>query len=226
MSPRRSTLIAALAVALPIAAIAAPDNVAELQGGHYVLDKHHSSLVARVTHMGVSHYTLRFDALDATLDYDPNHPENARVQASVDPASLDVGADYEKQFAQDFLSASKFPKATFTSTAIQPGASLTASTGLGSTPGTASTTTQATTQTTTQGTMTGDLTLMGVTKPVTFNVTFVGSGHEPTPLPLGHRAAGFEATTTIKRSDFGSTYLNNLVGDEVTLTIEAEFEKK
>src|SRR6516165_8954789 len=98
MSPCRSVLVAALAAALPVAAMAAPDNIAELQGGRYVLDKHHSSLVARVTHMGVSHYTLRFDTLDATLDYDPNHPENTRVQASVDPASLDVGADYEKQF--------------------------------------------------------------------------------------------------------------------------------
>ena len=54
--------------------------------------------------------------------------------------------------------------------------------------------------------MTGDLTLMGVTKPVTFNVTLVGTGHELLPIPLGRRAAGFEATTTIKRSDFGSTY--------------------
>ncbi|HLY80639.1 MAG TPA: YceI family protein, partial [Caulobacteraceae bacterium] len=78
------------------------------------------------------------------------------------------------------------------------------------------------------GTMTGDLTLMGVTKPVTFAVTLVGAGHEVLPLPLGRRAAGFEATTTFKRSDFGSNYLLNggLVGDEVTLQIEAEFEKK
>jgi polyisoprenoid-binding protein YceI len=69
---------------------------------------------------------------------------------------------------------------------------------------------------------------MGVTKPVTFNVTLIGAGHEVLPIPLGRRAAGFEATTTFKRSDFGSTYLLNgdLVGDEVTLQIEAEFEKK
>jgi polyisoprenoid-binding protein YceI len=74
--------------------------------------------------------------------------------------------------------------------------------------------------------MTGELTLMGVTKPVTFNVTLIGAGHEPLPLPLGRRAAGFEATTTIKRSDFGSTFLNNMVGDDVTLQIEAEFERR
>jgi polyisoprenoid-binding protein YceI len=74
--------------------------------------------------------------------------------------------------------------------------------------------------------MTGNLTLMGVTRPVTFNVTLVGAGHEPLPLPLGQRAAGFEATATINRSDFGSTFLNDLVGDEVTLQIDAEFDKR
>jgi polyisoprenoid-binding protein YceI len=113
-----------------------------------------------------------------------------------------VNADYGKTFAEEFLQASKFPTATFVSTQVQPS------------PGGS------------QGTMTGDLTLMGVTRPVTFNVTLIGAGHEPLPLPLGQKAAGFEATTTIKRSDFGSTFLNNLVGDEVTLQIEAEFDHK
>ena len=73
--------------------------------------------------------------------------------------------------------------------------------------------------------MTGDLTLRGVTKPVTFNVTFNGVGREP--LPPFTTVAGFTATTTIKRSDFGSDFLNNgIVGDDVTITIEAEFKKQ
>ena len=203
MTRRRSLALAALALATPIAAAAAPANVADLQGGHYVLDPHHASVIARVSHEGVSLFTLRFDTLDASFDYNPAHPESTRVTASVDPGSLDVNADYSKTFAEEFLQASKFPRATFVSTAIQPGAGAT-------------------------GTMTGNLTLMGVTKPVTFNVTFIGAGHEPLPVPLGRQAAGFEAVTTIKRSDFGSTMLLNppLVGDDVTLTIEAEFAKK
>jgi polyisoprenoid-binding protein YceI len=201
MIRRPSVVLAALALAIPLSGAAATANVSDLEGGHYVLDKHHASLVARVSHMGVSLYTLRFDTLDASLDYDPAHPERTHVEASVDPASLDVGADYSQKFAEEFLSASKFPKATFVSTSIQPGAGN-------------------------QGTMSGELTLMGVTRPVTFNVTLVGTGHEPLPLPLGQRAAGFEAATTIKRSDFGSTFLGDLVGDEVTLQIEAEFDRK
>ncbi len=64
-----------------------------------------------------------------------------------------------------------------------------------------------------------------MTKPVSFNVTFVGAGKSP--LPPFHTIAGFTATTSIKRSDFGSDFLNNgLVGDDVSLTIEAEFDRK
>ncbi len=206
MTGRRSGALAALALAIALAApaaspSAAPTGAPDFPRGHYVLDPRHASLVARVVHMGVSRYTLRFDTLDASFEYDPARPEATRLTASVDPASLDVNADYGKQFAEEFLSVSKFPKATFVATSMQK-------TGDG------------------QGTMTGDLTLMGVTKPVTFNVTLVGAGHEVLPIPFGREAAGFEATATIKRSDFGSTYLSNLVGDDVTLQIEAEFEKK
>jgi len=198
-----AALILAIPLAAPLAASAAPPSASDFSGGHYVIDPKHASVVARVKHMGVSLYTLRFDTFDASFDYDPAHPESTRLSASVDPASLDVNADYAKQFAEEFLSASKFPKATFTATQMQTSGDGT-------------------------GTMTGNLTLMGVTKPVTFNVTLIGAGHEVLPIPLGRRAAGFEATTTIKRSDFGSTYLINdsLVGDAVTLQIEAEFEKK
>jgi len=197
----RTAALVALALAVPLVASAAPPSPADFPGGHYVIDSRHASLIARVKHMGVSLYAIRFDTLDASFDYDPNHPEATRLTASVDPASLDVNADYGKQFAEEFLTVSKFPKATFTATQMQTAGDGT-------------------------GTMTGNLTLMGVTKPVTFNVTLIGAGHEVLPIPLGRRAAGFEATTTIKRSDFGSTYLNNLVGDEVSLQIEAEFEKK
>lgn len=198
----RYAIAAALAFVIPFTATAASPTPTDIPRGHYELDPRHASLIARVQHMGVSLYTVRFDTLSAQFDYDPAHPEATHLTASVDPASLDVNADYGKTFAEEFLQASKFPKATFVATAIQPGP----------TPG--------------QGSMTGDLTLMGVTKPVTFNVTLIGEGHEPLPLPLGRRAAGFEATTTIKRSDFGSTFLGDLVGDAVTLQIEAEFEHK
>jgi len=190
--------LAALGSFLPVAALAASASPADLPAGTFVLDRKHASVIAKVMHMGVSLYTLRFDRVDATFTYDPAHPEASRVSATIDTTSLDVGADYSRRFADEFLDASKFPTATFVSTAIQPGPD-------GRT-----------------GTMTGALTLSGVTRPVTFNVTFVGVGQDP----FGHTLTGFSALTTIKRSDFGSNFLQNLVGDDVKIDIEAEFDRK
>lgn len=203
----RSLAVLALAAAFaaplsaPSLAWAAPSHeVADLGGGSYALDKQHASVIAKVSHLGVSIYTARFNVFDGTFTYDPNRVENTRVQASVDAGSMDVGADYSAKFAEEFLDAPKFPKITFVSTSVQKGQGN-------------------------SGTMTGDLTFHGVTKPVTFNVTFNGAGKSP--LPPFRTIAGFTATTTIKRSDFGSDFLNNgLVGDDVSLTIEGEFDRK
>ncbi len=73
--------------------------------------------------------------------------------------------------------------------------------------------------------MTGDLTLHGVTKPVTFNVTFNGGVQNPTS---GAYAIGFHAETTLHRADFGLTSMvwSSFVGDDVKLTIEAMFQQQ
>ena len=196
---RRLALPALLVLALPLLAGAASQNVADIPRGHYVIDRKQSAVIAKVTHLDVSYFTVRFDDFDASFDYDPAHPENAHVEATVDPASLDANADYSRKFAEDFLSATRFARITFSSTQV----------------------TQVTPQ---LGTMTGNLTFLGVTRPVTFDVTFVGTGK--TLLPPFLPTAGFSASTVIKRSDFGSSYLNNVVGDEVTLEIEGEFVRR
>lgn len=73
------------------------------------------------------------------------------------------------------------------------------------------------------GRMTGDLTLRGVTKPVTFDVTF--NGGLASPMGGAGYDLGFHATTVIKRSDFGLTSMgwSDFVGNDVKLTIEALF---
>ena len=97
----------------------------------------------------------------------------------------------------DFFDAAKFPTASFKSTKIEV-------TGPSS------------------GKITGDLTLHGVTKPVTLNASFNGGGINPMSKAY---VLGFNATGTVKRSEFGiSTYVP-AVGDEVTLTISAEFDR-
>lgn len=194
----RRLLIASAAVLFAWPALAASTNPADLPAGHWTLDAKHSSLIAKVRHLGVANYALRFDKLAGSFTWDPAHPEATHLDASVDVTSLDVGADYSKQFADDFLDASRYPKATFVSTVASPAAD-------GKT-----------------GSLTGDLTLRGVTRPITLAVSFIGVGHG---LPFG-TVAGFSATAMIKRSDFGSRRLLGLVGDDVSLEIDAEFEHR
>ena len=70
--------------------------------------------------------------------------------------------------------------------------------------------------------ITGALTLHGVTQPLVLHARFNGAGVNP----LDHAyTSGFEATGVIRRSEFGVAKYVPLVGDEVTLTISAAFEK-
>ena len=204
MPLRRLALVAAvfaLTAAASSAANAEPKpaslDPADAPAGTYVLDKTHASLIASLSHMGLSHYTMRFDVLDASFSYDPRAPQASRVQATVDARSLDVGdPKVSAAFARDFLAADDQPQIVFTSTAI--------------------------TYSGVHGTMTGDLTLRGVTRPVTLDVIFNGAG----PGLLGGHRMGFSAAGDIKRSDFGSRAWLSAVGDVVHIVIEAEFQRK
>jgi polyisoprenoid-binding protein YceI len=197
MGRRFALLLLVLAASVPSAAVAASQNVADLPAGAYALDHKQSSMIAKVMHLGVSLYTVRFDAFDAAFTYDPARPQAAQVRASVETGSLDVGADYSRRFAEEFLAAGRYPTMTFVSSQIVPGEGRT-------------------------GKMFGALTLRGVTRPASFDVTFNGVGKGL----FGGTATGFSAVTTIKRSDFGSTFLQNIVGDDVRIEIEAEFSRK
>jgi polyisoprenoid-binding protein YceI len=179
---------------------------ADLPAGNYGLDKTHASLTAKLTHMGFSHYTLRFTKLDASFIYDPKSPEAAKISVTVDPASIDTatGADafglkFNKELAGDgWLEAGKYPTITFVSTSVDVGDGHT-------------------------GKVTGDLTFHGVTKPVVLDVTFNGVGGGFAPFSV---KTGFSASTLIKRSDYGVSKYVPLVGDDVTLNIDVEFDKK
>ncbi len=71
--------------------------------------------------------------------------------------------------------------------------------------------------------MIGNLTLHGVTKPVVLEVHFIGAGINPIDKAY---TVGFEATATIKRSDFGVTTYVPAIGDEVQLNIAGAFEQQ
>lgn len=196
MIRRLAGALLALAIASP--AFAATLDPAQVPAGTYVLEKKHASLIARVRHMGLSDYTMRFNTLDAHFNYDPAAPMATKVEVTVGVNSLDTGEpQFGPKFAKDFLDGDQHPTATFVSTGFRQ-------------------------LTPTSGVMTGDLTLRGVTRPVELNVTF--DGYE-TGIVAGRRV-GFSATGRIHREDFGVKFMvPGIIGDDVDLAIEVEFVK-
>lgn len=196
-------LAAALALVLliaPLASAAPSTNPDDMPAGTYVVDARHASLIARVRHMSLAAYTVRFTGFQASYVWDPKSPQTAQVTATFQAASMDTGnKGYDAEFAEKFLDAKANPTITFVSTSI-----------VQTSPG--------------KGTMTGDLTLRGVTKPVTLDVVFDGYASG-----IAGQRSGFSARGVIKRSEFGSTFLLNpplaMVGDEVELILELEFVK-
>ena len=199
MSMRRIWLPIALALALTGPALAVSRDPADVPAGTYVLDRQHASIIAKVPHMGLSDYVVRFNTFDASFTYDPRNPTASTVKVTIDVNSIDVGDPaLSAKFAKEFLAGDEHPTATFVATELK---AIDA----------------------TRGYMKGDLTLRGVTRPVTLNVAFDGY----TSTALAGTRVGFSAAGQIDRTEFGSTFLSpEIVGDEVDIFIEAEFLKK
>ena len=170
-------------------------NPAEAPGGTYALDKRHASVTAKVSHFGFSGYTFQVRDLDATLQYDPRNVTASKVTFTADPKSIDTGLP---NFDKE-LAGDDWLGSTpvrFVSTRLEPTGART-------------------------GRLHGDLTLKGVTRPAVFNITFNGAG----PNFGGRPTLGFTAEGAIKRTDFGVNRMAGPIGEEVRLTVEAEFNK-
>ncbi len=192
---------AAFAGTVPAAATLAQapgDNVA-IPAGTNAVDGGHTQVLFTVTHFGVSQYTGQFTQPTGMLTLDPGHEDRDKVEVSFPIAKVSTtvpALDAHLQKAE-FFDAAHFPEGRFVSTRV-------------------------TLDRANQGraTIAGTLTLKGVTKPVTLAARFFGA----TVNPMSHKLnIGFQATTTIKRSDFGVSYAVPLVSDEVKLTINAAF---
>lgn len=198
MRAAMAVLILALAAVGPAFANPVSADPAKAPAGTYELDKRHASLLVRVAHLGgFSRYTFRMTGVSGGFVLDPANWQAAKATISVDPKSVDTGeASFDKEISGWFEPA-KYPAIIFASTAAA---------GEGG-----------------RGTVSGDLTLHGVTRPVTLDVVFNGSG--PGLLGAGTRM-GFSGSTKIKRSDFGLTQAKSFAADEVELVFEVEFVKK
>lgn len=168
-------------------------------------DPAHSSAEFAVRHMMVSTVKGTFKTLSGSIVYDEASPENSRVEADIDAASIDTGvADRDTHLrSADFFDVVKFPKLTFRSTGIEAdGIDL--------------------------GKMHGELTIHGVTKPVVLAVSYLGEVKDP----WGNRRRGYTAETGLNRKDFGMTWNmvldagGVLVGDKVKVTLNIEAIEK
>jgi len=197
-TPPSKSLTAVLDAPIPVTT--ADSDLAWMPAGTYVIDPYHASLICGVSHFGRSTYVFRFNKIDASYDYDPAAPDATKLTVSIDVNSLDTGWDkLNKKFSRDFAGAANSPIARFVSTTISHGDAT--------------------------GVVTGDLTLNGVTKPVSLAVTFNGYGPLG-PMGLLGKKAGFSATGTVKRSDFGLKKHRRMVGDNISLQFDAEFIAK
>ena len=164
----------------------------------YKLDPTHTMVLFSWNHFGFSNPTANLGIGEGTLVYDEAKPANSSVQVTLPLANLDthVSALDEHLKKPDFFDAAKYPVVTFKSTRVEP---------LGGN----------------KFKVTGDLTVHGVTKPVVLDATLNKAGMQPM---LKVPAIGFDATATIKRSDFGvGAYVPN-VSDEVQIRITTEAE--
>jgi polyisoprenoid-binding protein YceI len=183
-----------------LVALAAAAAAADLGGQPYRVEKTHADLLFDVDHAGFTHKHGSFRNLDAALQYDAQHPEQSHVSVTVQVDSIDTGfapRDQELK-GEKFLDVAKYPVMGFESIRVTPGPNHTL-------------------------VVEGNLTLHGVTRPLTLQATL----NKSAPNPFDKAATlGFSATGSLKRSDFGVSSFVPMIGDEVRIEIDAEFNQK
>lgn len=165
------------------------------------IDAAHTTAGFSVKHMMFTTVRGKFNEVDGVITFDPANPAAASVEAHVKSASVFTGvADRDNHLkGADFFDAENHPAITFKSTSVQSA-------------------------TATKATVLGDLTIRGTTKQVTMEVEYLGTGKNP----WGATVAGFNATTTINREDFGLTWNQALeaggilVGRDVKLELDVQ----
>lgn len=166
----------------------------------YVLDSSHSQVVFEYNHLGFSSTYGMFSGFSGEIMFDEENPAASSVSVNIDTDSLITGWDARtKHFlSADFFDSSAAPTVTFTSTGIEVTGDDTAN-------------------------ITGDLTLNGVTKPVTLETKLNKKDVHP---QAKKEWLGFNATTTLMRSDFDMGKFAPYVSDEVKLNISVEASKE
>ena len=182
----------ALMVFTALAMVAA----ATAQVGNWQIDPNHSSAQFSVKHLGVSTVRGAFTKVSGSAKYDPANPANDSLTASIEANSVDTRVEMRDNDLRspNFLDVQKFPTITFQSKRVKAG-------GDGKLQ------------------IIGDLTIHGVTKEVALDVDGPSA---PIKDPWGNQRIGASASTRVNRKDFGVNGAPGVVGDDITITIDAE----
>ena len=143
----------------------------------YIIDKKgmHASIQFKISHLGYSWLWGRFNDFDGTLSYDREKPEAAKIEVRINTRSVDSNhAERDKHIrGKGLLEVEQYPQAKFISTSYTQNKDN-------------------------QGILKGNLTLHGVTRPITINVTYIGEGKDP----WGGYRIGFEGTSRLSLADY------------------------
>jgi polyisoprenoid-binding protein YceI len=182
-------------VMIVIAALAMLASAAA-QVGNWQIDPAHSSAQFSVRHLGVSTVRGAFMKVSGSAKYDAADPSKGSLDATIEAGSVDTRVEMRDNDLRspNFLDVAKYPTITFHS-------KQTKAAGAGKLQ------------------ITGDLTIHGVTKEVVLDVD---GPTAPIKDPWGNQRFGASASTKIKRQDFGVNGAPGIVGDDITITIDAE----
>ncbi len=173
-------------------------DISKAPAGKYTLDKTHGYVTFSYLHQGYSKPWLRFRNIDAEIDLVAEDIAKSQLEVKIEAASIDSGVDIfdDHLKGKKMFDVEKFPEITFVATKISKDKD--------------------------GYTILGDLTMKGITKPVELDTVFNQGGlHFKTKRPV----LGFSATTSLKRSDWNLGYAVPMVGDEVDIVIEVEFNQ-
>ncbi|MEN9845951.1 MAG: hypothetical protein RIS36_1098 [Pseudomonadota bacterium] len=167
----------------------------------YAIDSSHSSVSFKVKHLAISSVPGKFGEFKGTFSFDPKNIDASKADAQISAGSINTGEAKRDDHLKsgDFLDTSKFNAISFKTTRVEKVSEE-------------------------RFKAHGDLSLHGVTRPVTLDVTYGGSATDP----WGKERAAFLATTRINRKDFGLTWNKALetgglvVGEDVDITLEIE----
>jgi polyisoprenoid-binding protein YceI len=177
----------------------------EVKNMNWQIDNAHSHIGFRVRHMMISTVRGEFEEFWGSIDFDEENPEETTVDVTIDAASINTREEDRDNHlrSEDFLWAEEYPEITFKSSRVELVDED-------------------------HAVLTGDLTIRGETHEVELDVAYQGMAQSP----WGTMSAGFSATTTLNRKEWGLVWNKALetggflVGDKLDVEIEVELVKQ